>query len=461
MPSPPPIIAGSPTPNTASPPPASTSSTQPPASGTPATGGGGTGATPTGGLSAADVQALQSTLGNAALVEQLVAILQNPVASQRPDLLHFQPSAVQALALRVRQRDLLLIAAALALPIIWMAVLPLLRLRRRPVAVLGVLAPAVLAAAVVVPALVPKPVAAVRPAPSRAAPALAWKELLAIERRLATDRASLLLVEGRLQRLTADLESAQPAEQVQPHVFAALAAVHEADSAAYEADLQQEYQLYLAAAQQPVVSVQLRQGAAGSGQRSAQQAVDTNLQTVVTQLQQEAAIGQAEARLRQLGFTPDQARALQSHDAFIAPVGGPIGQAFGPTSFALEPPLVYNGQFYPHFHTGIDIDAPTGTPVVAAADGVVALVATSTDGQGHTVGYGQYIVVAHAHGYYTLYGHLSGVLVTAGQLVKQGQPIGLVGTTGNSTGPHLHFEVRRDGEFLDPLPYVTGRLKPW
>jgi murein DD-endopeptidase MepM/ murein hydrolase activator NlpD len=414
------------------------------------------------GLSAADVQVLQSSIANQALVAQLVAILQNPTSAQRPDLLHFAPAARLVLRLPARRRDVILLAAVLAVPVLWLAALPLLRLRARPVALLAIAAPALAAGLLVLPALVPRPVAAVRQAAHPTAAPAAWTKLVGIESRLNGDHRSLLAVEGRLVRLTADLATSdQPGERVQPHVFAALAAVHEQEEAAYQRDLEQEYELYQTAAQQPAVSAQLQQGAASAGSAAAERAVDSNLQTLATQLQQEAVISQAQARLQQLGFTAEQAKALRSHHGFIAPLGGPITQPFGPTSFALEPPLVYDGVFYPHFHTGLDIEAPIGAPVMAAADGVVALVATSTDGHGHTTGYGTYIMIAHARGYYTLYAHLSKALVSAGQLVHQGQVVGLVGVTGNSTGPHLHFEIRLNGRFLDPLPYVTGRLQPW
>ena len=458
VPTPPPVTTSSPSP-AAAPSPSGHGSSPPPASAPPRGAGGGS-AGAAGALSAADVQVLQSTLGSEALVQQLVSILQNPVSAERPDLLHFSPVARLAHT-GGPSRNVPLTVGLLTLPVVWMAAVPLVRLRWRWVTGVAALAPAVVAAAFVVPALVPRPVAALKAAPAHQAPSPAWTQLLAIEQRLAGDRESLLAVEGRLQRLTSDLAVEQPAERVQPHVFAALAAIHDADSAAFDQDLQQEYQLYVAAAQQPTLSLQLRQAAAAARLPGAQRAIDSNLQTVATQLEQESAISQAQARLKQLGFTAAQAKALQSHHGFVAPLGGPIDQPFGPTSLDLEPPLVYEGKFYPHFHTGIDIEAPIGAPVVAAADGVVALVATSTDGHGHTTGYGTYVVIAHAQGYYSLYAHLSGVLVAAGQLVQQGQPVGLVGTTGKSTGPHLHFEIRKDGGFLDPLPYVTGRLKPW
>ena len=129
-----------------------------------------------------------------------------------------------------------------------------------------------------------------------------------------------------------------------------------------------------------------------------------------------------------------------------------ISQPFGPSRLVLEPP--YGG--YPHFHTGIDLVAPFATPVYAADDGVIALVGSSSSG------YGRYVVIAHSGGLDTLYGHLSTTLVKVGQLVSQGQTIGLEGSTGNSTGPHLHFELRIKQQPIDPAPYLPpGAPSPY
>jgi len=129
-----------------------------------------------------------------------------------------------------------------------------------------------------------------------------------------------------------------------------------------------------------------------------------------------------------------------------------ISQGFGPSKLVLEPP--YGG--YPHFHTGIDLVEPFGSPVYAADDGVVALVGVSSQG------YGRYIVIAHSGGLDTLYGHLSASLVKVGQVVAQGQTIGLEGSTGNSTGPHLHFELRIKQQPIDPTPYLPpGAPSPY
>jgi murein DD-endopeptidase MepM/ murein hydrolase activator NlpD len=121
-----------------------------------------------------------------------------------------------------------------------------------------------------------------------------------------------------------------------------------------------------------------------------------------------------------------------------------ISQRFGPSNFWFEP--AYGS--YPHFHTGIDMVEPFGSPVYAADDGVVALVGSSGSG------YGNYVVIAHSGGLDTLYGHLSTSLVKVGQSVTQSQPIGLEGSSGNSTGAHLHFELRINQRPVDPSPYL-------
>jgi murein DD-endopeptidase MepM/ murein hydrolase activator NlpD len=99
----------------------------------------------------------------------------------------------------------------------------------------------------------------------------------------------------------------------------------------------------------------------------------------------------------------------------------------------------------PEFHQGLDIAAPTGTTVTAAAGGTVIMAQWYG-------GYGNYILIDHGGGYSTGYGHLSAIYVSQGQSVSRGQAIGAVGSTGQSTGPHLHFEVRINGKPVDPAP---------
>lgn len=99
-------------------------------------------------------------------------------------------------------------------------------------------------------------------------------------------------------------------------------------------------------------------------------------------------------------------------------------------------------------HTGLDMAAPTGTPIYAAAPGVVAWARPGT------TGYGNYIMIIHDNGLATLYAHMSGFAVGQDQYVSRGQVIGYVGSTGFSTGPHLHFEVRVNGVAVNPQDYL-------
>jgi len=144
-----------------------------------------------------------------------------------------------------------------------------------------------------------------------------------------------------------------------------------------------------------------------------------------------------------------QAAAL-SDNALAMPFQGsaPLTQAFGPTPYLAEP--AYNG--YSHFHTGLDYGLPLGTPIDAAAGGTV--VAAGWD----TTGFGNRVIVDHDNGVRTLYGHLQKVEVQPGAVVTAGQEIGLSGSTGNSSGPHLHFGVEKDGQWVDPAPYLNHSL---
>lgn len=99
------------------------------------------------------------------------------------------------------------------------------------------------------------------------------------------------------------------------------------------------------------------------------------------------------------------------------------------------------------YHKGQDIAAPTGTPINVTADGVVVVA-------GWVKGYGNGIYVDHGNGITTRYGHLSRIDVVVGQTLKRGDHLGLVGSTGRSTGPHLHYEVRINGEPTSPIPYL-------
>ncbi len=104
------------------------------------------------------------------------------------------------------------------------------------------------------------------------------------------------------------------------------------------------------------------------------------------------------------------------------------------------------------FHEGMDFSAKTGTPIYATGDGVVA---SADSGKS---GYGNRVEINHGYGYLTLYGHLSKYNVRAGQKVKRGDIIGFVGSTGRSEAPHLHYEVHKNGEVINPINFYYGSI---
>jgi len=126
------------------------------------------------------------------------------------------------------------------------------------------------------------------------------------------------------------------------------------------------------------------------------------------------------------------------------PVMGPITSSFGER----EDP--FNGEGA--FHSGVDISAAFGDAVRATADGTVEIASMAS-------GYGREIVINHGNGIQTLYGHLSGFAVTAGQQVTRGQVIGYVGMSGRSTGPHLHYEVRIHNTPVNPYRYLRETVE--
>lgn len=119
----------------------------------------------------------------------------------------------------------------------------------------------------------------------------------------------------------------------------------------------------------------------------------------------------------------------------------PLTQRFGCTDLGGEP---YKAECpSKRWHTGIDLGLPMATPVFAADAGIARVVS----GGG---GYGNYVMVVHGNGWATLYGHLSAFAIKDGQVVARGEQVGFVGSSGFSTGPHLHFEIRYDRDYVDP-----------
>jgi peptidoglycan DL-endopeptidase CwlO len=133
-----------------------------------------------------------------------------------------------------------------------------------------------------------------------------------------------------------------------------------------------------------------------------------------------------------------------------APSAGPIQQGSGGMIWPVSGPITSGfceRRSYEACHPGIDIAVPTGTPIRAAASGRVAIA-------GWVGGYGNYTCIQHSASLSSCYGHQSAIHVSVGQQVSQGQVIGLSGSTGNSTGPHVHFEVRINGSVVNPMNYL-------
>lgn len=136
-----------------------------------------------------------------------------------------------------------------------------------------------------------------------------------------------------------------------------------------------------------------------------------------------------------------------SGGAFIKPVtGAEISQGFGCTDVSIEP--VDRNCAGGHFHSGVDLAAEAGTIVVATAAGEAHVIASA-------IGFGLHVVIDHSGALQSLYGHLSSVAVPDGAPVQAGEAIGAVGSSGNSTGPHLHFEIDRNGVPEDPRELVA------
>ena len=161
------------------------------------------------------------------------------------------------------------------------------------------------------------------------------------------------------------------------------------------------------------------------------QQADQQLQAQIAQLQQEEAAAQA---------------AGGGSGRFSWPMTGSITQGFGCTPYTFEP---YDPNCSTrHFHSGIDIANACNTPIRAGDAGIAHTYVTN-------YGYGHYIIIVHGNGWTSLYGHMYGFNVGDGQTVGRGQVIGWEGSTGNSTGCHLHFEVRLNGNPQNPLQYLS------
>lgn len=176
----------------------------------------------------------------------------------------------------------------------------------------------------------------------------------------------------------------------------------------------------------------------GIDPRQAEPLIDSQIQT----LKERSGVLQDSFRVLDTAFQK-QALLLSSTPS-IYPVRGLLGNGFG---WRRDP---FTGMR--DFHQGLDIVAPQGTRVVAPADGIVTRV-------GPAGGFGLSLFISHGFGVVTRYGHLSSTTVKVGQRVRRGDPIALTGSTGRSTGPHLHYEVLVHQKAVDPLVYILEESK--
>lgn len=136
----------------------------------------------------------------------------------------------------------------------------------------------------------------------------------------------------------------------------------------------------------------------------------------------------------------------------IMPVSKRLGKVVSGFGYRFHPILHYR-----RLHAGIDISAPKNTPIYATADGIVRVAGRNPQGYS---GYGVVTVIDHGYGFQTLYGHMQSVKVRPGQRVKRGEQIGMVGSSGMSTGMHLHYEVIQNGKNVDPVYFFYNDLTP-
>jgi murein DD-endopeptidase MepM/ murein hydrolase activator NlpD len=206
-------------------------------------------------------------------------------------------------------------------------------------------------------------------------------------------------------------------------------------------------------AQQRVVVAQLNGTLATlDGQRNARQSAVYYLQRLQAQdqtrmQQMQAANAALNNEIAQLQAQEAAAQAAGGGSGrFVWPDSGPISQGFGCTPYWFEP-WDANCPNH-HFHNGLDIAGACYNHIWAADSGIANIPPYMS------YGYGNYIIIVHGNGWQTLYGHLAGFAIHNGQVVSRGQLIGYEGTTGNSTGCHLHFSVNHNGRWVNPLDYL-------
>ena len=157
-------------------------------------------------------------------------------------------------------------------------------------------------------------------------------------------------------------------------------------------------------------------------------------------------VGGSDATFKQL-FTSWKKLDSISQGAIAVPSEKPVKTADFTSGFGVRSDPFRHGAA---MHAGIDLAGPIGTPIYATADGVVS------DAGYNNGGYGNLVKIDHGRGIETRYGHMSAILVSPGQRIVRGQQIGRMGSTGRSTGSHLHYEVRIDGRAVNPIPFMKS-----
>jgi len=203
----------------------------------------------------------------------------------------------------------------------------------------------------------------------------------------------------------------------------------------------------------PLRAEQSAKPAAGSGEAQFR-ALFSSWQAIERQQAPRAAVSEAASLAASSRTTPliSFTSGAFRHPSVSIPSRIPVETAAGfrmSSAFGMREHPVLGGA---RMHKGVDLPAPIGTPVHATADGVVERADWFSS-------YGLYVAIEHGGNIETRYGHMSRLNVAAGQHVHKGDVIGYVGTTGRSTGPHLHYEVRVSGEAVNPVPYMQGEIQ--